>query len=196
VKIGDLFDDEIGVDLNNDGAGRELVCGKIYIFRSYVLGGTGALAIARSPYSPTVYAKTAGCISGCMVPPGRWAARFSEKKFTPALPSCACTGIGGDENQTGLCSLSGDCHNAAGIAFLLKSRFQGPGGANRMGRLAHQVIAVEMSFLQNCGGLPPATNDGIGELLSRAHDALRSGDSESAPILRRMLSQYVEDNLQ
>ena len=42
VKIGALFDDEIGVELHGD-AGSELECGRRYVFRAYALATTNGI---------------------------------------------------------------------------------------------------------------------------------------------------------
>ena len=61
-----------------------------------------------------------------------------------------------------------------------------------MGRLAHQVAAVELSFLQSLGRVPAKGDGDIGEMLAAAHIALREGDSNAADSLARFLSTYID----
>ena len=197
VKIGDLFDDEIGVTLDA-GAGNELIPGRKYVFRAFARGtGAGSSATQRSAYTTNSYGQTADCLTSgpCrMIPQGRWRERTGDllaRTSMPALPVCAC----GDAITNGLCLRSGDCYSAAGIVALLKTRFQGPGAQNKLGRLAHRVVAVELSFLENCGGIPSPGDRGIGNTLTAAHAALRNGDAEASSILAPMLSAYIEENI-
>jgi hypothetical protein len=181
VKIGALFDDEIGVELHGD-AGSELECGRRYVFRAYALATTNG--IERSAYTTNLAVATSRCV-GQMLPPGRW-----RRLPLPELPPCACSGDG--DAARGLCLISGDCYNAPGVRALLNTRFHGSGPANKMGRLAHQVAAVELSFLQSRGRIPAKGDGDIGDMLAAAHIALREGDSNAVDSLARFLSTYID----
>ena len=181
VRIGALFDDEIGVELHGD-AGSELACGRRYVFRAYALATTNG--IERSAYTTNLAVATSRCV-GQMLPPARW-----RRLPLPELPPCACSGSG--DAARGLCLLSGDCYNEPGLRALLNTRFHGSGPANKMGRLAHQVAAVELSLLQSRGRVPAKGDSDIGEMLAAAHIALRAGDANAADILARFLSTYID----
>jgi hypothetical protein len=61
-----------------------------------------------------------------------------------------------------------------------------------MGRLAHQVAAVELSLLQSRGRVPAKGDGDIGEMLAAAHIALQERDSNAADLLARFLSTYID----
>lgn len=189
VEIGDLFD-ACGVSIS---CGDELDCDTQYVFRAFAHANSSA---QRSDFTGNLCCTTQDCPGGCMRSQGFWRNQTTCDPMgtglvcpLPALPPCACPGTNNPTN--GLCLLNGDCYDEAGICALLNTSFGGPGDANKLGRLAHQVIAVELSSLTSeCGGVPA----GIAETLAAAHAALQSNDAGAAQALADALSDFIKAN--
>jgi hypothetical protein len=208
VRIGALFDDECGVGVNICG-GEELGCGTTYVFRGFVHATSG---VQRSAYTGNVCCSTAACPGGCMLSQGFWRNKICNNvgmcttaPTLPALPACACSGD--NSAGTGLCLFDADCsgngadcYGAAAICTVLNTSFAGPPSTtNTLGKLAHQVISVELSFLASgCGGSVPGPGDGgIGDALAAAHARLAACDVTTVPTaatLTSTLSTFIEDN--
>jgi hypothetical protein len=199
VNIGNLFDDECGVELNICG-GEELECGSTYVFRAFIHATAG---VKRSAFTANLCCSTAACptTDACMLSQGFWRNKVCNNvagcvnpPTMPLLPACACSGDNSAVN--GLCLLNGACYDANGICTLLNTSFAGPGDANKLGRLAHQVIAVELSYLtEACGkGIPAAGDGGIGDALAAAHAAFANADGAAAAVLTTTLSTFIDDN--